>query len=862
MRLKTTSSMRSSMGAALCSACFAASSTVYAQAPTSVDGGVSPNPDGGAAMDVAAPSSPTPPAVRSTDHGHPEYPAPGDGQPARVLLELTFDAVGTLTDAVVVEVDRIGDMTRVFGDAALAYVRTLAFDPATDGERPVPARIRFQVLFEPPEHQHPHEHRHTHRTTPSPEVVSGSDPDFRATATVPLGAGDADVTAASDIEIEVGVLRSVPRRSAAELLTLAPGVTLGNHSGEGHANNIFLRGFDGGEGQDVEVLLDGITINEPSNAHGHGYADTGFIIPELVRAVRVVEGPFDPRQGDFAVAGTFEYQLAVEERGVRAQAEYGSFNEQRGLVLWAPEDAEDETFVGIDLRQGDGFGPNRAHQRASVMAQYALTDGPLHGSVFATSSALQFDSAGVIREDDFDARRLRCPASEESQFFCLYDANQGGSASRHVIGGRLEWRRRAASLKQHGFVSLRQHRVRENFTGFLLDARGDGLDELTETVTVGLRGSYRTELPWGEDQHMELGYDARHDTGNARMWRLRTEGGAPYRAVFDSDLSITHIGAYALAEVEPWDWLGVRGGIRADAFSYSLVDNDRPAMDRIGERLPFQATDALGLAVEPRGTVEIEVLPDTHVLISAGIGARSSDAQALSEGETAPFAEVHALEGGVVYERDDDEAARVSVRGIAFYTRVSRDLVFDQERGRNVDVGASARFGALASGRIQLDEWLDVLASFTWSEAHRTEGGLFHLGEGPRLPFVPRFVGRLDGAVLHTVTVEDEDVRLLGGLGIGFVGPKPLPLDTESEPTLNVDVGARARWRFVELGVMAQNIFDIDNRDVELSYPSNFDATGGPSSLRAARHFAAGRPQSFFVTLTFFGDTSFLGEDE
>jgi hypothetical protein len=90
---------------------------------------------------------------------------------------------------------------------------------------------------------------------------------------------------------------------------------LTNESGEGHADQVFLRGFDAKEGQDIEFSVGGVPINESGNLHGNGHADTHFIIPELVSSLRVVEGPFDPRQGNYAVAGSANYELGLAERG-------------------------------------------------------------------------------------------------------------------------------------------------------------------------------------------------------------------------------------------------------------------------------------------------------------------------------------------------------------------------------------------------------------------------------------------------------------------------------------------------------------------------------------------------------------------
>src|SRR5205085_6502691 len=134
---------------------------------------------------------------------------------------------------------------------------------------------------------------------------------------------------------------------------------LSNEGGEGHAEQVFLRGFDAREGQDIEFSVDGIPINESGNLHGNGYVDTHFIIPELIESLRVVEGPFDPRQGNYAVAGSAEYHLGAPQRGLYSKVSAGSFGTLRELLMYAPAGGTNGTFAAAELYQTDGFGENR-----------------------------------------------------------------------------------------------------------------------------------------------------------------------------------------------------------------------------------------------------------------------------------------------------------------------------------------------------------------------------------------------------------------------------------------------------------------------------------------------------------------------
>jgi len=199
----------------------------------------------------------------------------------------------------------------------------------------------------------------------------------------------------------------VPRQNATDYMKMSPGVFLANEGGEGHAEQIFVRGYDTGEGQDLEFSVGGVPINERGNLHGDGYADTHFIIPELVTSLRVVQGPFDPRQGNYAIAGSANYELGLERRGLTAKYTTGSFGTQRMLLTWGPKDESIRTFGGAEIASTDGFGQNRDALRGSAIGQYEGRLGK-RGSyrLIGTAYSTRFHSAGVIRDDDFRAARI------------------------------------------------------------------------------------------------------------------------------------------------------------------------------------------------------------------------------------------------------------------------------------------------------------------------------------------------------------------------------------------------------------------------------------------------------------------------
>src|SRR5579872_1757908 len=281
----------------------------------------------------AAPEVVPPIVVHHVDAVYPPS-ALGERKHADVVLTVTVDADGHVS-----KVDVVESGGQDLDEAAVVAAREWTFVPAMRAGKPVASRIRVPFHFAPP--------------APPPQIVAPPPPEpgitempaqpavpeeKRPPSAAPTPAPTASVeevsvrgratppsVGASDFNLRVGALRDVPHENASALLKLAPGILLTNEGGEGHAEQVFLRGFDAREGQDIEFTVGGVPINESGNLHGNGYADTHFVIPELVQRLRVVEGPFDPRQGNYAVAGSADYELGLEQRGLTAKYSVGNF---------------------------------------------------------------------------------------------------------------------------------------------------------------------------------------------------------------------------------------------------------------------------------------------------------------------------------------------------------------------------------------------------------------------------------------------------------------------------------------------------------------------------------------------------------
>lgn len=705
------------------------------------------------------------------------------------------------------------------------------------------------VIPEPPDGgAHPEEE-------PSPEPIAPVT--VRGRALVPS-------VGASDYRLPVGALRHVPRRNAAEMLELAPGILLTNEGGEGHPEQIFLRGFDAREGQDLELSVGGISINDVGNLHGNGVADTHFVIPELVRALRVVEGPFDPRQGNFAVAGSADYELGLERRGLTAKYTLGSHRTRRALLMWGPRSESVHTFGGASIGTTQGFGQNRDAKHASAMGQY---EGPIgeRGSYRVTTQAYtaRYHSAGVIREDDYQAGR--------KGFFDTNDYRQGGASSRYSAAGDIEVKSGAALYKQSFFFVARSMRTQENFTGFLLDVqkpqqnphpqRGDLIDRSFGSTTLGARGSSRiSKQIGGSAQELELGYFARGDFVDTTQYRIESATGHPYHLDTSLESRLGDIGAYGDLALGLTRYLRLRGGLRADLFSFDVLN--RCAVGSVAHpsranppgdasclsqqdfgryREPVQRAAASSVALMPRATMTAGPFEGVSLSASYGEGVRSIDPSYITEDRETPFASMRAFELGQMYAGGFGDITVVG-RSSFFYTHVDRDLIFNETEGRSVLALGTTRIGWAGLARLTGD-FFDQAAHLTWVRSTFDDTGKL-------VPYVPDLVVRSDSTFFHDLplTIANKRPKLAMGLGLRYVGRRALPHGQRSDEVFTADGQASLGYGPVELTFSATNLLGRRYRLGEYNYASDF-TLDGPPSLVPVRHFTAGQPRTLFVSL-------------
>jgi TonB family protein len=793
-----------------------------------------------------------------------EAPFPEGAPPleVQVVLQLVVDAGGAVESAIATS-RTPADAPEAFDAAAVAAVKATRFAPSTRDGRPIRSRVEYVVVFHPPRPPAPAPPAPPPGAEPgAAQPLSTTEPDEDYAQVVQVrGAGWSSPRGLGDVRVKRELLEASPRQQTSEMLSAAPGFFVDHEDGEGLGNDVYLRGFDVEHGSGVEMRVGSIPLNVPLHIQGQGYADANFLLPEVVRSIRVLEGPYDPRQGDAAIVGSAYFDLGVADRGYRLSSSYGSFHQYRVAGVAAPAEADEETFAAFAVRETDGFGQNRAGRSASLNAQYGFDLGARdHVRLLATAYGSRFSLAGVVRQDDVDSGRIAYDGSYPLA------GGQGVQSSRVILGADLDHVTAAGARFEFApWMMWTDFVARQNFTGNLESSRIDpsvaGLGDLFESTNVetavGLTARFHTApVHLGETVEVvgEPGVTFRAGHTDQSRSLLVPDTLLVWDRRIDAALETLDAGAYLDLDVRLLKRLRISGGPRVDLLAVSVDDRLAGAgasSSAPAGILPGARTDVAGVAVGPRVTVAYEATPVIVPVVSYGQGFRSLDAASLTEGAR-PYSLVRSVEGGVRLQADRE---RLVTTVSAFSTWVENELVFEAADGGFETEQASVRRGLVGSVIARPFDWL--LASGALSVTSATFSTLV-AGVGHYVPSIPPVLFRAD-VTARGVLARLRCGPLSGRVGAGYTLLSGRHLtDTVVGATSHVlNAGAAARCGPVELGVDAFNVLGLQYPDDEAVYVSNWSASS-PAGTTAqppasvARHITAAPPRSAIATLSLY----------
>jgi len=795
----------------------------------------------------------------------PIYPpeALAAGVEGTVVMQLYVDDKGHVQHVHVVSSPGFG-----LDAAAVAAAQQFHFKPATADGAPVPSQVVFEQRFA------------VSRTIRSAIVGESpaAEPDHAISApeyqTVVVGRGP--MTSASATEVRDRDFELRPRSSPNDILRVVPGLVTAQHQGGGKADQIFLRGFDADHGTDVAISIDDIPVNMPSHAHGQGFADLHFVIPEVLQTVQVYKGAYYPQFGDFDTAGAVNLVtregfdrsfVSLSGDWFRLQPDHLGRDAEnwRFLGVVAPDAT---TYVAVEAARADGpFANPEGLHRYNLFAKTTRELSPTwRFGAMLTAYAGQWVGSGQI-----PARLVGTP--ELPTRWDSLDPSEGGSTLRNSATLFLEARPDPLSRFQLRFYAIQYKLALFNdFTFFLRDpVNGDEIEQDDSRIVTGLGARYETNRRFGSaSAKTVLGAQVRRDDAHVDIWDVTSQNGSwrrrlgrhvdpsPFHFGNDDDEHLQNVALYASEDVVWRRWLRAVVALRGDYFAYDVSDgNPLPplapgaAPDPAAPNPSGQRQVAL---LSPKASLVLTPSPAVDVYLNFGSGFHSNDARLAVTG----------LAGNVVPRATEGEiGARARVDGrldaavALWYIYLQSEIVFEGDTGTFSPSDPTRRYGLDVEVRLQITPWLwadaDLALAHAEFVANGGNGGAVALA--PRLAYTAGLTARHPRgwkAALRVRGVGDRPIVDPGDEQLFRSAGQPVPV-AEGYTIFDVFAGYEARrW---ELLATLENVLDSAWREAQFANRScsraESQSAAGCPALPGV-HFTPGNPINLMLTGRFY----------
>ena len=511
-----------------------------------------------------------------------------------------------------------------------------------------------------------------------------------------------------------------PVRNTQELMRLVPGLFIAQHAGGGKAEQIFLRGFDCDHGTDVQVSVDGLPVNMVSHAHGQGYADAHFIIPETINNIDFGAGPYYTQHGNLNTAGYVAFSTYNNIATSRIQIEGGRYNSFRALAmidLLKKNKDKQSAYIASDFYYTDGPTQNKQHfNRFNLFGKYNLAITP---NTQLTASASTFKSK-------WDASGQVPTRAVESGFidrFGSIDPSEGGNTERHNINLVLAHRfANGSNLESQAYYSRYRFNLYSNFTFYLNDAiNGDEINQAENRNIIGYSSKLSqryTKRNWSLQSTYAAGirYDATTNSKLAHVVKRQFLDNIKLGDIKESNL-------YALVQQQfnIGKWL-IDGGVRIDNFHFNYLDK-LTAM-----QLPARSKTIMS----PKLNIQYTINKKLQLYIKTGKGFHSNDTRVVVANmghEILPAA--YGTDIGFICK----PTPKLLINVAAWYLHLDQEFVYVGDDGNIEPSGKTKREGIDIITRYQFSKTLfaNVNINFTKPRALGETKGQDYIPLAPTL---------------------------------------------------------------------------------------------------------------------------------
>ena len=364
-------------------------------------------------------------------------------------------------------------------------------------------------------------------------------------------------------------LQTNPVSSSQEILRTVPGIMIGQHAGGGKAEQIFLRGFDLDHGTDIKLSVDGIPVNMVSHAHGQGYADLHFVIPETVEKIDYAKGSYTAEQGNFNTAGYVDFQTRNKLDQNMGLVEIGMFNSQRYLSMFNVYDkAQNHAYAAVEYTGTDGyFQSNQNFRRVNLFGKYSGLNKTGGRTQFTASHfTSSWDASGQIPHRAVDNGSIG--------WFGAINDTEGGTTSRTNLAlSTTHFPSDKLVIKNSLYFSHYDFELFSNFTFFERDSlNGDQIKQVENRNILGGESKIKQYVTISKGKlYFEEGVGFRYDKINDNELSYTKSRETTLQNVQLGDVEEINSFAFVSANWELGSWL-INPGLRIDQFNFVYAD--------------------------------------------------------------------------------------------------------------------------------------------------------------------------------------------------------------------------------------------------------------------------------------------------
>ncbi|WP_165749060.1 TonB-dependent receptor [Cellulophaga sp. Z1A5H] len=620
-------------------------------------------------------------------------------------------------------------------------------------------------------------------------------------------------------------LKTTPVKSSQELLQKVPGLIIGQHAGGGKAEQLFLRGFDIDHGTDIAIAVDGMPVNMVSHAHGQGYADLHFVIPETLDNIDFGKGPYYANKGNFATAAYVDFKTKDHIDQSIVRYEVGDFGWNRALGMFNLVNSDtDNAYIATEYTQFDGaFDSPQNFSRLNLFGKYStkLKDAS-RLSITASHFTSTWDASGQIPQRAVDNGSI-------SRFGSI-DDTEGGTTSRTNINASIvKIIDDQTFVKSNVFYSNYNFELYSNFTFFLEDPEnGDQIKQKENRDIFGFNSELQKNMTWGvADVVLKTGIGFRTDNSNDIELSHTLNRKTTLENIQLGDVKETNSFAYASLDYNLDKWT-IIPGLRLDYFNFQYTDDLQEQYTNTAENKAFLA---------PKLNVLYSSSQNLQFFLKSGIGFHSNDTRvvvAATEEETLPAA--YGTDFGALWR----PTPKVFLNATAWYLYLEQEFVYVGDAGIVEPSGKTERFGVDFGVRYQLTDWLFFNTDLTLTKARSLEEDS---GED-YIPLAPDFTMAGGLSVLDLG-------RFSGGIKYRFIDDRPANEDNSIiaegyfVTDLNVDYKVSKN---LGIGFAIENLLDTEWNETQFATTSRLQNETAPVE---EIHFIPGTPLFIKGSLTY-----------